>query len=199
MSGGKIMLRNRVLVKILALWIVTGAPLFGQTEPNTSGAGHDYFTAEQDGVKGYLENMTINHLDKVSGWIQQGRMDMAVLDLRYVLDRFPNQPRALQLLPVVASLSKNQALAFTYFEKAVNQFPQYAVTQAQYGLFLLSIGKVDEGIARFNQSIAQDPKSAAGHAGLAHAYAKKGNMEQARDAAKKARELGFNGKLPDGL
>ena len=49
---GKIMLRNRVLVKIFALWIVTGAPLFGQTEPTPSGAGHDYFTAEQDGVKG---------------------------------------------------------------------------------------------------------------------------------------------------
>ena len=94
------MLRNRVLVKTFALWIVTGAPLLGQTEPTTSGAGHDYFTAEQDGVKPYLENMTINHLNKVTGWIQQGRMDNAVvIDLTYVLDRFPNQPRALQLLP----------------------------------------------------------------------------------------------------
>ena len=193
------MLRSRVLVEMFALWIVTGAPLFGQTEPNTSGASHDYFTAEQDGVKGYLDNMTINHLDKVTGWIQQGRFDNAVLDLKYVLDRFPNQPRALQLLPVVASLSKNQALAVTYFEKAVRQFPQYALTHAQYGLFLISNGNVDEGIEQFNQSITIDPKSAAGHAGLAHAYAKKGNMEQARDAAKKARELGFNGKLPDGL
>ena len=193
------MLRNRVLVKIFALWIVTGAPLFGQTEPTPSAAGHDFFTAEQDGVKGYLENMTINHLNKVTGWIQQGRMDSAVADLRYVLDRFPNQPRALQLLPLVASLSKNQALAVTYFEKAVRQFPQYAITHAQYGLFLISNGNLDQGIEQFNQSIAIDPRSAAGHAGLAHAYAKKGDMTKAREAANKAREFGFTGQLPPGL
>ena len=79
--------------------------------------------------------MTINHLNKVTGWIQQGRIGNAVDDLIYVLDRFPNQPRALQLLPLVASLSKNQGLAVTYFEKALRQFPQYALTHAQYGLF----------------------------------------------------------------
>ncbi len=193
------MLRNRVLVKIFALWIVTGAPLFGQTEPTPSGAGHDYFTAEQDGVKGYLENMTINHLNKVTGWIQQGRIGNAVDDLIYVLDRFPNQPRALQLLPLVASLSKNQGLAVTYFEKALRQFPQYALTHAQYGLFLISNGNLDQGIEQFNQSIAIDPKSAAGNAGLAHAYAKKGDMTKAREAANKARDFGFTGQLPSGL
>jgi Tfp pilus assembly protein PilF len=199
MSGGKIMLRNRVLLNVFALWIAAETPLFAQTNLNTSGAGYDYFTADQDGVKGYLDNMTVNHLNKVTGWIQQGRIVNAVDDLKYVLDRFPNQPQALQLLGMVAGLAKNQALAITYFEKAVKQFPQYALTHAQYGLFLVSSGNVDEGLEQFNQSIAIDPKLAAGHAGLAHAYAKKGDMTKAREAADKARELGFTGQLPPGL
>ena len=112
------------------------------------------------------------------------------------MDRFPNHPQALQLLPLVARLANNQTLARTYFEKAVTQFPQYALTQAQYGLFLVSIGNLDDGIARFNQAIAQDPKLPAGYAGLAHAYAKKGDIAKAREAADKARELGFTGRLP---
>lgn len=70
---------------------------------------------------------------------------------------------------------------------------------AQYGLFLIGNGNLDEGIGQFNQSIVIDPKSAAGNAGLAHAYAKKGNMTKAREAANKAREFGFTGQLPPGL
>jgi Tfp pilus assembly protein PilF len=192
-------LRNRVLVKIFALWIVTGAPLFGQTEPTTSGAGYDYFTADQEGIGGYMRILTGAHVDSIPKWIQQGRIDNAVLDIKYTLDRFPNHPQALQLLPLVASLSKNQTLAVTYFEKALKQFPQYAITHTQYGLFLISNGNLDDGIEQFNQSIAIDPKSAAGHAGLAHAYAKKGDMTKAREAANKAREFGFSGQLPSGL
>jgi tetratricopeptide (TPR) repeat protein len=193
------MFRNKVLLNVFALWTVTGTPLFAQTNLNTPGAGHDYFTADQDGVKEYLNNMTINHLNKVPGWIQQGRIFNAVDDLKYVLDRFPNNPQALQLLGMVARLAKNQGMAIAYFERAVKQFPQYAITHAQYGLYLVSNGNIDQGLEQFNQCIAIDPKFPAGHAGLAHAYAKKGDLTKAREAADKARELGFAGQLPAGL
>jgi tetratricopeptide (TPR) repeat protein len=193
------MLRSRLLLNVFALWIAVETPLFAQTNLDTSAIGYDYFTAERDGVKDYLNNMTINHLKKVPGWIQQGRIGNAVDDLKYVLDRFPNNPQALQLLGMVARLAKNQALAIVYFERAIKQFPQYAITHAQYGLYLVSNGNIDEGLERFNQSIAIDPKLPAGHAGLAHAYAKKGDLTKAREAADKARELGFTGQLPAGL
>jgi len=193
------MLPTRVVLIVSVLWSTAKAPLFAQTNFNTAGAGHDYFTAEQDGVKDYLNNMTIYHLNKVTGWIQQGRIGDAVADLKYVLDRFPNNPQALQLLPMVARLAKNQSMAISYFEKALKQFPQYAITHAQYGLYLVSNGNVDEGLEQFKQCIAIDSKFAAGHAGLAHAYAKKGDLTKAREAADKARELGFTGQLPAGL
>jgi tetratricopeptide (TPR) repeat protein len=191
-----------LIICVCVFLIAAKTPLFAQfaqTNIDPSGAGHDYFTAEQDGVKGYLDNMTINHLNKVTGWIQQGRIGDGVADLRYVLDRFPNDPQALQLLPMVARLAKNEAMAVSYFEKALKRFPQYAITHAQYGLYLVSSGNVDVGIEQFNQCIAIDPKLAAGHAGLAHAYARKGDMAKAREAAAKAKELGFTGQLPAGL
>ena len=191
------MLRNRLLVNLFVLSVVMGAPAFAQTNPNEP--GHDYFTADQDGVGGYLRLVNAAHVNKIPGWIKQARVSDAVADLKYSLDRFPNHPQALQLLPLVARLANNQTLARTYFEKAVTEFPQYAFTQAQYGLFLVSIGNLDDGIGRLNRSIEMDPKLPAGYAGLAHAYAKKGDIAKAREATDKARELGFTGRLPPGL
>ena len=84
--------------------------------------GHDYFTADQDGVGGYLRLVNAAHVNKIPGSIKQRLISDAVVDIKYSLDRFPNHPQALQLLPLVARLANNQTLALTYFEKAVTQF-----------------------------------------------------------------------------
>ena len=139
------------------------------------------------------------HVRTIPDWIAKNRLDNAMGDIKYSLDRFPNHPVSLQQLSMVAQLTKNTVLAVNYFERAIALYPQYALTRAQYGLFLMSINKVDAGIEILKQSIEIEPKLAAGYAGLAHAYAKKGDLEPAREAARKARELGFAGKLPDGF
>jgi predicted Zn-dependent protease len=106
---------------------------------------------------------------------------------------------SLQQLSMLAQMTKNISLGVSYFERAIALFPQYALTHAQYGLFLVSTNNVDAGIEHLKQSVAMEPKLAAGYAGLAHAYVKKGDMTKAREAADKARELGFTGQLPAGL
>jgi predicted Zn-dependent protease len=126
-------------------------------------------------------------------------MDNALGDIKYTLDRFPNHPVSLQQLSMVAQMVKNTTLAVNYFERAITLYPQYALTRAQYGMFLVATNNLDAGIEKFKQAIEIEPKLSAGYAGLAHAYTKKGDLEQAREAAKNARELGFAGKLPDGL
>ena len=161
-------------------------------------AGQDYFTADKS-PGSYLTIMESAHVVVIPNWISQGRLDNAIGDIKYSLDRFPNHPISLQQLGLVAQMTKNISLAVTYFERAIALFPQYALTRAQYGLFLVGINYVDAGIERLKQSVEMDPKLPAGYAGLAHAYAKKGASEQAREAAKKARELGFAGKLPAGF
>ena len=158
----------------------------------------DYFTADHR-PNYYLSLVESAHVRTINKWIKEGRLDNAIGDIKYTLDRFPNHPASLQQLGMVAQMTKNVSLAVSYFERAISLFPQYALTRAQYGLFLVSVNQVDAGIEHLKQSIEMEPKLPSGYAGLAHAYLKKGDFDQAREAAKKARELGFTGKLPDGL
>jgi predicted Zn-dependent protease len=179
----------------LALWGFMLAAVLG----SQSAFAYDYFTADRDGVGQYMRSVESAHVRTVPESISNGRMNNAMADLKYTLDRFPNHPHALQMIGTVARMMKNTALAVTYYEKAITQFPQYALTRAQFGLYLVAIGNVDGGISMLKESIEMDPKQPAGYAGLAHAYAKKGDTEQAGDAARKARDLGFKGQLPPGL
>lgn len=184
-----------ILTLLWFLWAHAQLP----TNPQGSMAGgQDYFTADKS-PGSYLMILEGAHVKTIPSWINTGRLDNAIGDIKYTLDRFPNHPVSLQQLSMVAQMAKNTALAVSYFERAINTFPQYALTRAQYGLYLVSINNIDAGIKHLIQSVEMEPKLAAGHAGLAHAYAKKGDLEQAREAARKARELGFPGKLPAGL
>lgn len=163
-----------------------------------SDAPRDYFTADKS-PGSYLSLVESAHVSVISNWIAKGRLDNAMGDIRYTLDRFPNHPVSLQQLSMVSHMAKKTAIAVTYFERAIALFPQYAITRAQYGLFLVSINDVDGGIENLKRSVEMDPKLAMGYVGLARAYEKKGDLEHAREAAKKARELGFEGKLPIGI
>jgi predicted Zn-dependent protease len=100
-------------------------------------------------------------------------MDNALGNIKYTLDRFPNHPMSLQQLSMVVQMTKNTTLAMNYFEKTITLYRQYALTQVQYGLFLVSTNNIDAGIERLTQATEMDPKLPTGHAGLAHAYAKK--------------------------
>lgn len=161
-------------------------------------AQEDYFTADKS-PQSYLTILEGAHVRSIPGWLNKGRPNDALEDVKYTLNRFPNHPVSLQQLSMLAQMLKNLSLAVNYFERAITLFPQYALTRAQYGLFLVSINEVDAGIEKLTQSIEMDSKLPSGHAGLAYAYSKKGDVTKAREAAKKARELGFAGKLPDGL
>lgn len=170
------------------------------------GAGpYDYFGSHDAAVQFYMRQAEQHHIEKnnagksVYDNIRAGHYFAAIGDLQYVLERIPNHPLALQLVGTVSQLTKKTSLGIEYFENAIKLYPQHALTWAQYGLFLTTIGSVSEGIDRLTKSIEMDPKLAAGHAGLAHAYAKKGDMNKAREAAQKARELGFKGQLPAGI
>ena len=184
-------MQRRLICPCIVCILLSAAPGYAQI---------DYFSAAQSpDHERYLQQVDNFHTNKVPDSIRVGRLDVAMADLHYALERFPNHPKALQLVGMVAQMRKQTAVAVSYFENALRLFPQHALTHAQYGLFLTTTGQTDEGIEMLKQSIEIDPTLAASYAGLAHAYAKKGDMEQAREAARKARELGFRGQLPAGF
>jgi Tfp pilus assembly protein PilF len=156
----------------------------------------DYFTTHLDPVRlRYRETVEAFHVDKVPDLIRQGRLKDAAHELTYTLDRFPNHPRALILLEVLGPLVNNPALAVTYYQRALEAHPEYAVIRVQYGLHLIDVGVVDSAIEQIRRAIAQDETLGVAHAALARAYAKKGQMDLARQAAERAIALGHD--VPD--
>lgn len=178
---------NRFLLALIAL----GHFSFGASVSSA----FDYFTAAQEGQAHYLALVTKYHADKAYGWIRDGRLNDAIEDLRYTLDRFPNHPKALQTMGLVSQLIKKPAMAITYYQKALTQYPQYASTHAQYGQYLLSIGDIDKAVESLKRGVEIDPKLVGGYVLLAHAYSKQGNSELASEAAARAKELGYKGSL----
>jgi predicted Zn-dependent protease len=158
----------------------------------------DYFHAANDrNVKQQLNNAEHFHLNKsVLENIATGKYKYALGDINFTLKYFPNHPRALQLLTTIAVLSKNRALPIPYFEKAIRLYPSHAITHAQYGNYLVVIGDLENGIQKLNHAVYMDPKLTAGHVWLAQAHGKKGDVQAAREARERAKELGYSGSLP---
>ena len=191
------------LVGILVI-VLLGFPLVQaqgiRSDRNATGTliNQDYYTANfYPEVKGLLNLVERFHLDeKVFSNIRTGYFGPAITDLEYTLEKFPNHPVALQLLGSVARLTNAQTLGIVYYKKALSLYPQYAFTHAQYGSYLVDIGKVEEGIAELKQAIKMDPKLAPAYAWLSKAYYKSGNMELGRQAEQQAKELGYKADMP---
>src|SRR5262245_42149578 len=115
-------------------------------------AQQDYFIADK-APNSYLTILEGAHVATLPGWISKGRLDNAVLDIDYTLRSFPNHPRALQFASLVSQMTKNHAWAIRCFENAVSAYPQNAFTHAQYGLHLITTGRIDDGIDRLKLSI----------------------------------------------
>ena len=196
MSSCYEMTRLVVLNALYFMFLISSLTYAQEIQPagTDSGPGYDYYTAE-DSVKNYRDLVTSAHTDKILEWVRLGRMDTAVFDVRYTLDRFANHPKGLQLAGIVATLTKKPSLAVFYFERAVKLYPQYAITHAQYGAYLSGVGQTDAAIARLQEALRIDPKMVAAYALLAKAYIKAGKTDLARESADKAREFGYTGEL----
>jgi predicted Zn-dependent protease len=169
-----------------------------------STVNNDYYAASYDPwVKMILKSVEENHIATstyepggggVVRLIQIGKLDAAVSELKYVLERIVNHPMALHLLGQVARRANNPYLPVEFYERAIRLYPGYAFTHVQYGKYLMDIGNLNGGIAQFQKAVVLDPQLPSAYAALAQAYAKSGKHELARQATDKAKELGYKDK-----
>lgn len=134
---------------------------------------NDYFLIPVDTRAAYLIPIVENgHLGSKSNprgfWPRyaEGRLELAVMELKYVLWVFPNHPRALHLLGQVARQMKQPTIPIAFYEKALRLFPDRAYTRAQYGAYLVEIGEKTQGILQLEQALKQDPSSLSARAWL---------------------------------
>lgn len=199
----------RLMPKILSLLLLCSTAVFAQEtprnerEPDGTLINQDYYSAGQyPEVRGLLSSVEVNHLhQKVFDDLKAGRFEAVLPEAKYTLKRFPNHPKALLLLGTVSKLMSDVSLPVEYYKKALMLYPQYAITHAQYGAYLVKIGQYDAGIERLHQALKVDPKLTFAHVWLARAYFKTGNRELAELAAKEAEALGYKGwiteQMPD--
>ena len=129
--------------------------------------------------------------------VTSGKYNYALADIKFTLNYFPNHPTALQLLTTIAVLSKQRSMPIAFFERAVALFPQRAMTHAQYGHYMVSVGDLEGGIQKLKYATELDPDLIPGHVWLSLAYERKGDATLARKARERARELGYSGKFSD--
>jgi tetratricopeptide (TPR) repeat protein len=182
---GRLIGKNIIILAMIVLSLSSG-------KSNAQGViPRDYFDPRHR-----LELATVEkyHLTKETFWMEfnSRRYHYALKELEFVLRHFPNHPKALQLTELVAKMSNQPHLAIPYYEKAVTLFPQYAITHAQYGNYLVDTGQAEKGIKRLRRAMAIDPKLAVAYYWLWDAYTRNGNLEMARQIAEKAKELGLN-------
>lgn len=166
---------------------------------------HNYFVANQTP---YLRNLLAlnekfhmngcpHNPDGTLGDIRLGHYKDAASDMEEMLIHWVNHPKVLQLLGFIAVQMKQTGMPIKYFERAVSLYPNYPLTHAQYGAYLVMIGNLQAGIDKLKFATEKDPKLTAGFVWLAQAYQKIGDAKLAGEAAARARELGYQGKLSD--
>lgn len=193
----------RLAVNVLVLILLCFSRLSAQETPrnerNDGGTlvNQDYFTADlYPETKYLLFSVEKNHLNnRVWADFYAGRYYGVLPDLNYILDKFPNHPRALMLLGTIAKITGEVSMPLPYYIKALKLYPQYALIHAQSGNYLVDIGRVDLGISKLEEAVKLDPTLARAHAWLAKAYYKSGKPDLARQAADRARSLGYKGKI----
>ena len=131
----------------------------GDTENDFGPQVHDYFARDQDpSISVLLRTVERYHLSD-SFWQSYRRNEFgaARADLRYVLQRFPNHPRALQLSAYDENVKLDPSQVIQLFEIAIRSFPSHAYTYAQYGHYLVSIGRKTVGLELLDQALRLDP------------------------------------------
>jgi len=192
-------MRALITVNVFLAIFLCSSPGYGQLNRDGGSTGtlnHDYFYPDKDAHTQWLiKDIEKYHLEPAKAHFQGGQLKDAIGDLDYLLARIVNHPEALMLLGALARLTKSPALPVPYYERALKLYPQYAVTHAQYGAYLIDVGNNKAGIAHLNKALELNPDLALAHAWLAKAYYKDGNVELARQAAAQARTFGYKGKI----
>ena len=175
-------------------------------DPKGPTYNHDYFSASaKPFTKDLLRMVESAHTNKIllslrksyaaPPTLVKGFQKSALADTEYTLERIVNHPRALILSQMVATAINKPRLPIKYYERALAHYPQYAITHAQYGNFLVEIGEIEAGIKRLKKAIQLDPKLSSAYGWLSNAYQKDGKEELAREFAEKAKALGYKRKL----
>jgi hypothetical protein len=120
-------------------------------------------------------------------------------DVSYTLGVFPNHPRALLVMSRLAERWKSdpppgtQRSVECWFDRAVRFQPDDTVARSLYAQFLAKRNRVDDAVRQLQLASEAAKDNPLSHHNIGLVYLEIGRPDAARDQARRARELGFQG------
>ena len=155
---------------------------------------NNYFSRLTDWQHGLLKNNEEHHLRKAEMQLDSGNPHLVQYvkqDLQYMLVRWPNHPKALQMVSSIAAQTKDPAYAIKWFEKAIDAFPSVYQTHTLYGIFLYHIEKYAKATDEFRKAVELNPNSSETNYNLGLALFAEHKYEESNKYAQRAYSKGY--------
>lgn len=155
---------------------------------------NNYFGSLSDWQHRLLRNNEEHHLRKAMMQMRSGNthlFEYVKQDLQYMLIRWPNHPKALQLVTDLAIQTKDPSYAIKWFDKAVDAYPSVYQTHTLYGIYFYRIKKYDKATAEFRTAVKLNPDSSETNYNLGLALFAEHKYKQANRYAQRAYTRGY--------
>jgi tetratricopeptide (TPR) repeat protein len=191
MKRSRVILIGGLTLGIVCLMFSPGAlpAVGGNMEYN-----NNYFDHLTDWQQLLLKNNEEHHLRKATMQWDSGNphlVEYIKQDLQYMLVRWPNHPKALQMVADIAIQTKDSAYAVKWFEKAIDAFPSVYQSYTLYGIYLYRTQKYDNATVEFRKAVELNPNSSETNYNLGLALAAEHKYEEANKYAQRAYGLGY--------
>lgn len=155
---------------------------------------NNYYGKLDDYQRGLLKNNEEHHLKEGITMLASGKpwkIEYVKQELFYMLPRWPNHPKALQMVAEVARRTHDPAYAIKWFNKAIDAFPRVYQTYVLYGIYLYSIHKYGKAEDNFRKAVELNPNSSETNYNLGLALFSEHKYKQANRYAQRAYRLGY--------
>ena len=118
-----------------------------------------------------------------------GRLDLAELLAREVVERFPQSPRGHDILTNVYLRTRRWEQARVHAESLARLAPDWADHHARVGLTRMKTGDIAGAVRAFAETLARDPDHLGAHLGVMHQLGLGGSPELAQKHAREVERL----------
>ncbi|GAB4548061.1 MAG: hypothetical protein Fur002_24650 [Anaerolineales bacterium] len=126
------------------------------------------------------EPQQANHyIGRATVWLMLAQSERAKADAERALRLAPNHPLALELRGEIHLLEKNFAEAESFFARAEQAAPQWALPHFDYSSLLLDKGEYAAALERINKAMQMQPRQYFFHLQRAQIYFKLGDVNSA--------------------
>ena len=131
-------------------------------------------------IRGQHQMMNVDQaLDIAGQYHAAGDLDSTQVLCNRIVERWPNQPIALNLLGICAYQLGKPEIAADYFARATRLRPEYTEAHYNLGNALKALSRMDAACASYSRALALNPQHCDAHYNMGNARKAQGRLEEA--------------------